>query len=623
VALALIAAAPAMATRYADPFGSSTDPTCAAVAPCSLVHAVAVAAAGEEVVVGQGDYPLKAPQQPNTCTGPQDPSATFGAGLAIGSRYVHGVAGRPRPRLIGDATSCAVLNVAGAGRAEHLEVIGSNTTKSEASAVVIDGDGNATDLVTGGANGTVHLRNFGSIRNSVVGSRTQDGAAVILHFGAAASSGVIRNVTALGDVVADSTSAWPGQDAAEIVCVNSIATGHFIARLTNAVAGSFAKIDRDHCAGPFTSVGGGTTNDQGGNIASATLVPGDYHEASTSPTINAGEIDAETLPLGDIDGGSRTVGPLPDIGADEFGAASALVDSGSVQSVSGSSAVVAGTVYPGGVPTGAYVEFGPTTGYGSRTGVASAGGGFGAVPVTFSLAGMTVNAPAYHYRLVGTNGGTLGEDRVIPFADGDHDGYFSNADCNDANPAVSPGRADVPDNGVDENCDGADAVNLDRDGDGYPRPLDCNDANKAIHPGATDIPGNRIDEDCKGGDAKYPVVTSTIGYSLNRFPGYDVFTDLFVRHAAKGSTITVACSGHGCPFKAKHRHVKRNAAKVSLRTLLRGAKLRTGVRVRVSVTRKRTVGIQTTLTIRAHEAPPGRKDLCLVPGAKHASRCSA
>ena len=31
-------------------------------------------------------------------------------------------------------------------------------------------------------------------------------------------------------------------------------------------------------------------------------------------------------------------------------------------------------------------------------------------------------------------------------------------DCNDANPAIFPGRVDVPDNGVDENCDGADAV---------------------------------------------------------------------------------------------------------------------------------------------------------------------
>lgn len=118
------------------------------------------------------------------------------------------------------------------------------------------------------------------------------------------------------------------------------------------------------------------------------------------------------------------------------------------------------------------------------------------------------------------------------------------------------------------------------------------------------------------------MLTSTIGYSLNRYPSYNVFTDLFVRHAVKGSTIKVACAGHGCPFTAKRHAVKRNAAKVSLRGLLKGAKLRAGARVSVSVTRKRTVGIQLTLTIRAHAEQPGRKDLCLVPGAKHASRCA-
>src|SRR6185295_18753306 len=50
--------------------------------------------------------------------------------------------------------------------------------------------------------------------------------------------------------------------------------------------------------------------------------------------------------------------------------------------------------------------------------------------------------------------------------DSDGDGFSSAADCNDGNAGIHPGAVDVPENGVDEDCDGRDAVNLDRDRDG-------------------------------------------------------------------------------------------------------------------------------------------------------------
>ena len=85
--------------------------------------------------------------------------------------------------------------------------------------------------------------------------------------------------------------------------------------------------------------------------------------------------------------------------------------------------------------------------------------------------------------------------------DADLDGFTAPADCNDANAAIHPGAADIADNGIDEDCSGADTVNLDRDADGALRPADCNDSSATIRPGAADIPDNGIDEDCSGADA--------------------------------------------------------------------------------------------------------------------------
>ena len=105
--------------------------------------------------------------------------------------------------------------------------------------------------------------------------------------------------------------------------------------------------------------------------------------------------------------------------------------------------------------------------------------------------------------------------------DGDQYGgpVFAGPDCDDMEPTVHPGAAELAQDGIDQDCDGVDARRcfLDTDGDGYGSPTviaandcitaglstrddDCDDAQGGIHPNATEVAGDSIDQDCNGTD---------------------------------------------------------------------------------------------------------------------------
>jgi hypothetical protein len=195
--------------------------------------------------------------------------------------------------------------------------------------------------------------------------------------------------------------------------------------------------------------------------------------------------------------------------------------------------------------------------------------------------------------------------------DADLDGVRAPADCNDANPAIRPGATDVPDNGVDENCDGQDATNLDRDGDGIARPADCDDDDRAIKPGAREVRGNAVDENCDTRVEPFPPLLGSISVRWVKAGSGTRNVRLVAKKFLKGARIQVRCRGGGCPSRTFKRTVRRSSE--NLQRALGSRVIRRGARLEVRVTSASRIG----RLLRFRFSTAGEPDvdfLCLPPG---------
>jgi len=117
------------------------------------------------------------------------------------------------------------------------------------------------------------------------------------------------------------------------------------------------------------------------------------------------------------------------------------------------------------------------------------------------------------------------------------------ADGEDNKERIYPGATEFPDDGIDQDCNGSDAITcfVDFDQDGYgtdqgttvivedgscdtmdnesDNMTDCDDTNDMINPGATEIPDDGIDQDCDGSDATCCIPPIRGDATMNGLPG--------------------------------------------------------------------------------------------------------
>jgi hypothetical protein len=159
------------------------------------------------------------------------------------------------------------------------------------------------------------------------------------------------------------------------------------------------------------------------------------------------------------------------------------------------------------------------------------------------LTGLPFGARAFSVRGVdraGNVGAAVTRRWTIAARDNDGDGFDQRSDCNDDNARINPNATDTPDNGVDENCDGADSRT--------PPPAPPAGGSSGGGSTSTAVPTT-------GGGASAAAVNPTLLSARGSARGARiVFTRLTATRVPAGALITATCKpgrGGACPFRTK------------------------------------------------------------------------
>jgi hypothetical protein len=328
--VALFASAPAWAgtpTVYASPTGSTTAACTDPAEPCQLQRAIDQAPAGSELVLAPGTYTSSYPVQVSKVLD------------------IHGEDGQPAPTIVNDHSGCtpadffclgsAALRLGGAsGSFRHARVLstgdqGNSADTIEAYNPADSGRETIEDVYAESLDGVaIYTQGDVLARDTVAWSPSSPFAA----FEAAApplnapqAQVRLENVTAVGGPNAYGLwlfASCVGNGCGAIVTSeNSILRGGKSDIWPEAQFNGEFEVDASHSNYDIGTNIYVTASDQNGNQTPepqfVDAANGDFHQLESSPTRDAGIASADLGPV-DLDGGARTYGSAPDIGADEW-----------------------------------------------------------------------------------------------------------------------------------------------------------------------------------------------------------------------------------------------------------------------------------------------------------------